>query len=187
VIGHLLVSCVVRGQRLSERRYRLALLIVLLAMLIAEVPDSLATSLTRSCDELGCFDVDDDPDRLARKTAFLAATSIAGILVGLTGMAECSSSGSEGSPRNSLHRPQVMIRYDPPEVLVYLDHYPAAPCADPIVAESACRYLLAEEVPLPVPYSIWLVQRAGEAKRYVPQQRPITTGVLSTCPGPSRQ
>jgi len=176
----------VRGQRLSNRRYRwAAFLIMLLAILLAEAPDSLATNLSRVCDEVGCVDVDDDGDRLVRKTALLAATSFAGILVGLSGLAECSSSDSDGSARNSPHRPQVMIRYDPPEVFVYLDQYPAASCADAIVAESACRYLLAEEVPLPVPYAIWLVQRAGEAKRYVPQQRPIATGVLSTCPGPS--
>jgi hypothetical protein len=66
-----------------------------------------------------------------------------------------------------------MIRYDPPEVFVYLDQYPVASCADAIVAESACRYLLAEEVPLPVPYAIWLVQRAGEAKRYVLSSAPL--------------
>jgi len=160
-------------------------LIVLLAILIAVAPDSLATNSL--CHEWGCFDDSDDPDRLVRKTALLAATSFTGLLVGLSELAGCSSSSTDGTLRNSLLRPEVMIRYDPPEILVYLDYHPATTCADLIVAESACRYLLAEEVPLPVPYAIWVVQRAGESKRYVPQERPIATGVLSTCPGPSRQ
>src|SRR4029078_9959822 len=97
-----------------------------LAILLAEVPDSLATNLSRVCDEVGCVDVDDDGDRLVRKTALLAATWFARILVGLSGLAGSGSSDSDGSARNSPHRPQVMIRYDPPEVFVYLDQYPAA-------------------------------------------------------------
>jgi hypothetical protein len=160
-------------------------LVVLLAILLAVAPDSLATNSL--CHEWGCFDDSDDPDRLVKKTTLLAATSFTGLLVGLSDLADCSAASSNGTMRNSLHRPEVMIRYDPPEILVYLDYHPPTTCADLIVAESACRYLLAEEVPLPVPYAIWLMQRAGEPKRYVPQQRPIATGVLSTCPESSRR
>ena len=76
----------------------------------------------------------------------------------------------------------VLLHMDPIEVIVYVDSVPVVGTMDKIVADAACRYIRAEEIPLPVPYTVRMLQRSGESHRYVPQQSPIGTGLLSTCP-----
>jgi hypothetical protein len=79
----------------------------------------------------------------------------------------------------------VLVAYDPVEVVVYVDALPpVATSIETTVQEAACRYIRAEEVPLPVPYTVRLYQRAGESQRYVPRPAPIARGLLSTCPAP---
>jgi len=76
----------------------------------------------------------------------------------------------------------VLLQLDPVEVVVYLDAPPGAASIETIVADHACRDLQAEEVPLPVPYTVRVYQRSGESQRYVPQPSPIATALLSKCP-----
>lgn len=77
----------------------------------------------------------------------------------------------------------VLLRLDPVELVVYLDATPAATSIDEMVADAACQYVRAEQVPLPVPYTVRVFQRSGESQRYVPQHSPIAKGLLSKCPG----
>ena len=76
----------------------------------------------------------------------------------------------------------VLLRLDPVELVVYLDTPPAATSIDQLVAEAACQYVGAQRVPLPVPYTVRVFQRAGESLRFVPQHSPIAKGMLSSCP-----
>ena len=76
----------------------------------------------------------------------------------------------------------MLLHLDPVEVVVYLDSAPVGASLDGIVADAACQYIRAEEIPLPVPYTVRLFQRSGEGRRYVPQQSPIGAGLLSKCP-----
>jgi hypothetical protein len=77
----------------------------------------------------------------------------------------------------------VLLRLEPVEVVVYLDGAPGPASIDAIVTEAACRYIRAEEVPLPLPYTVRVLKRAGESLRFTPQPAPIATGLLSWCPG----
>jgi hypothetical protein len=86
----------------------------------------------------------------------------------------------------ALATPSVLMAYDPVEVVVYMDAAPSAGAAsiETMVQEAACRHIRAEQVPLPVPYTVRVYQRAGESQRYVPHPAPIARGLLSTCPAP---
>jgi hypothetical protein len=77
----------------------------------------------------------------------------------------------------------VLLRLDPAEVVVYLDGPPGTASIDAIVTEAACPYIRAEEVPLPVPYTVRVLKRAGESLRFTAQSAPIATGLLSWCQG----
>jgi hypothetical protein len=76
----------------------------------------------------------------------------------------------------------VLFQLDPAELVVYLDKAPEATSIDTTVAEAACQYVRAVEVPLPVPYTVRLFQRSGESRRYIPRNSPLATGLLSKCP-----
>jgi hypothetical protein len=76
----------------------------------------------------------------------------------------------------------VLLRLDPVELVVYLDATSAATSIDQTVAEAACQYVGAQQVPLPVPYTVRVFQRSGESQRYIPQDSPIAKGLLSKCP-----
>jgi hypothetical protein len=80
----------------------------------------------------------------------------------------------------------VLLQFDPVEVTVYLDSPPGTASVDAIVTEAACHYIQAEEVPLPVPYTVRLLTRAGESLRFTPHAAPLATGVLSRCAGTVR-
>jgi len=81
----------------------------------------------------------------------------------------------------------VLLSYDPVEVVVYLDGSPGATPVNAIVADAACPYLAAEQVPLPVPYTVRMFQRSGESQRYVPADSVIAQGLLSRCPAATDQ
>ena len=73
----------------------------------------------------------------------------------------------------------VMLQLDPPALVVYLD--PEDPPADTaLVAKVACPSLRSEGVPLPVPYTVRRLQKAGESQRYVPTSHG-TNGLLTRC------
>jgi hypothetical protein len=76
----------------------------------------------------------------------------------------------------------VLLRLDPVELVVYLDSAPKGTPTDTVVMEAACQYILAEAVPLPVPYTVRVFQRSGEGQRFVPENLPIARGLLSKCP-----
>lgn len=80
----------------------------------------------------------------------------------------------------------VLLRLDPVEVVVYLDGAPGTASLDAVVTEAACHYILAEEVPLPLPYTVRMIKRAGESQRFVPQPSPIATGLITRCPAGER-
>ena len=75
----------------------------------------------------------------------------------------------------------VLLRLEPVEVVVYLDRMVETKLIHAIVTEAACRYVQAEEVPLPVPYTVRVLNRAGESQRFVPQPMPIATGLITRC------
>jgi hypothetical protein len=75
----------------------------------------------------------------------------------------------------------VLLRLDPVEVVVYLDGTPGTASVDAIVTKAACRYIQAEEVPLPLPYTVRLIKRAGESQRFLPEPSPIAKGLITRC------
>jgi len=77
----------------------------------------------------------------------------------------------------------VLLRFEPVEVVVYLDGIPEARSINAIVTEAACRYIQAAEVPLPLPYTVRVIKRAGESQRFVPESSPIADGLITRCYG----
>jgi hypothetical protein len=75
----------------------------------------------------------------------------------------------------------VLLRLDPVEVVVYLDGVPDARSINAIVTEAACPYIQAEEVPLPLPYTVRVIKRAGESQRFLPESSPIASGLITKC------
>ena len=76
----------------------------------------------------------------------------------------------------------VLTSYDPVELVIYLDTPPGENSIDVIVAEAACPYITADQLPLPVPYTVRVLQKSGESQRYVPAPSPTAKGLLSKCP-----
>jgi hypothetical protein len=73
----------------------------------------------------------------------------------------------------------VMLEYDPPAIVLYLDA--GDPPADAaLVAKAACPTLQAEGVPLPVPYTVRRLQKVGESQRFVPTSSAVM-GLLARC------
>jgi hypothetical protein len=76
----------------------------------------------------------------------------------------------------------VLVRFDPPEVLVYVDTpYDGNDVAD-MVAHEACPFLRTDGVPLPVPFEVRWLRKVGESQRYVPDAGSRVRGVLTVCP-----
>jgi hypothetical protein len=76
----------------------------------------------------------------------------------------------------------VLTYYDPVELVIYLDTPPGGTSIDSIVAEAVCPYVRADQLPLPVPYTVRMLQKSGESQRYVPAPAPVAKGLLSKCP-----
>jgi hypothetical protein len=79
----------------------------------------------------------------------------------------------------------VLLGFDPPHILVYLDPQDGVNGVAETVAREACPYLRAEEVPLPVPFEVRWFRKDGESRRYVPDPGRRVTGLLTTCPEPT--
>jgi hypothetical protein len=78
----------------------------------------------------------------------------------------------------------VLLSFDPPQVLVYVDAEGGVNGVADIVAREACPYLRAEGVPLPVPFEVRWLHQAGESQRFVPDPERRVPGVLTICPEP---
>ena len=79
----------------------------------------------------------------------------------------------------------VLLTFDPPIVLVYVDAKDDVNGVADMVARVACPYLRAEGVPLPVPFEVRWLRKAGESQRYVPDPGRRLPGLLTVCPEPS--
>jgi hypothetical protein len=75
----------------------------------------------------------------------------------------------------------LLLRLDPPEVVVYVD--PGTRVEDPaaFAAREACPALTAQGVPLPVPFAIQWFRRHGEGNVLVPDPSRRVTGMLTGC------
>jgi hypothetical protein len=75
----------------------------------------------------------------------------------------------------------ILLSFDPPQVLVYVDSQDVNGVSD-MVEREACPYLRAEGVPLPVPFEVRWLRQAGESQRFVPDPERRVPGVLTICP-----
>lgn len=76
----------------------------------------------------------------------------------------------------------ILLSFDPPQVLVYVDSQDDVGGVVDMVAREACPYLRAEGVPLPVPFEVRWLRKAGESQRYVPDPGRRVPGFLTVCP-----
>jgi hypothetical protein len=76
----------------------------------------------------------------------------------------------------------VLLRLNPPDVLIYPEAGERIEAPDQWAAASACSYLRSVGVPLPVPYAIQPFKSAGEGKAQVPDPTRRVTGMLNSCP-----
>jgi hypothetical protein len=79
----------------------------------------------------------------------------------------------------------ILLSFDPPQVLVYVDSQDDVDGVADMVAREACPYLRAEGVPLPVPFEVRWLRQAGESQRYVPDPGRRVPGLLTVCPEPT--
>jgi hypothetical protein len=79
----------------------------------------------------------------------------------------------------------VLLGFDPPQILVYVDPQDHVNGVAETVAREACTYLRAEGVPLPVPFEVRWFRKDGESQRYVPARERRVGGVLISCPEPA--
>jgi len=76
----------------------------------------------------------------------------------------------------------VLLRLNPPDLLIYPDAGERIESPDRLVADSACSYIRAVGVPLPVPYVIQPFKSNGEGAGQVPDPSKRVSGMLSSCP-----
>jgi hypothetical protein len=76
----------------------------------------------------------------------------------------------------------VLLYLNPPDLLVYPDPGERFESPDRLVEESACKYIRAAGVPLPVPYVILPLKSNGEGGGQVPDPSKRISGMLSSCP-----
>jgi len=76
----------------------------------------------------------------------------------------------------------ILLSFDPPQVLVYVDAEDGVNGVADIAAREACPYLHAEGVPLPVPFEVRWLRQAGESRRYVPDSGRRVLGLVTSCP-----
>jgi hypothetical protein len=75
----------------------------------------------------------------------------------------------------------VLFHFDPPEVLIFVD--PSVRVEDPVAfaAEQACPSLLAEKIPLPVPFHLQWFKPQGEGRGEIPDPSHRVTGMVTEC------
>jgi hypothetical protein len=78
----------------------------------------------------------------------------------------------------------LLLRLDPPEVVIYVD--PGTRVEDPaaFAAREACTTLTAQGVPLPVPFAIQWFKRQGEGHALIPDSPRRVSGMLMACGSP---
>jgi hypothetical protein len=76
----------------------------------------------------------------------------------------------------------ILLSFDPPHVLVYVDFQDDVNGVADMVAREACPYLRAEGVPLPVSFEVRWLRKVGESQRYVPDPGRRVPGLLTVCP-----
>jgi hypothetical protein len=76
----------------------------------------------------------------------------------------------------------ILLRFDPPLIVVYLDPDDDASAVAETVAREACPHLQVDGVPLPVPFEAHWFRKAGEDPRYVPDVGRHVEGLLTSCP-----
>jgi hypothetical protein len=76
----------------------------------------------------------------------------------------------------------VLLYLNPPDLLIYPDAGERFESPDRLAAESACKYIRAAGVPLPVPYVILPLKSNGEGGGQVPDPSRRVSGMLSSCP-----
>ena len=76
----------------------------------------------------------------------------------------------------------VLLHLDPPDVMIYVDRGVKIESPDRLAADSACKYLRAVGVPLPVPYVIQPLKSNGEGGSQVPDPSKRVSGMLLSCP-----
>jgi hypothetical protein len=76
----------------------------------------------------------------------------------------------------------VLLRLDPPELVIYPDGRPVLDAPDTLAAQAGCPYLLSTGVPLPVPYTIQAFKSNGEGGAQAPDPSRRVTGLVTACP-----
>jgi hypothetical protein len=76
----------------------------------------------------------------------------------------------------------VLLYLNPPDLVIYTDPGQRIESPDRVAAESACVYLRAAGVPLPIPYVIQSLKSNGEGGGQVPDPSRRVSGMLSACP-----
>jgi len=76
----------------------------------------------------------------------------------------------------------VLVAFDPPQIFVYLDPQDRVDGIAETVAREACPFLRVDAVPLPIPFEVLWLRKAGESQRYVPDPGRRVPGLLTTCP-----
>lgn len=74
------------------------------------------------------------------------------------------------------------VALDPPQIFVYLDPPDRVDGVSERVAREACPYLRIDAVPLPIPFEVLWLRKAGEGQRYVPDPGRRVPGLLTTRP-----
>jgi hypothetical protein len=76
----------------------------------------------------------------------------------------------------------VLLRLDPPELVIYAENRAALEAPDTLAAQAACPYLLGSQVPLPVPYTIQAFRSSGEGGAQAPDPSRRVSGMITACP-----
>jgi hypothetical protein len=76
----------------------------------------------------------------------------------------------------------VLLHLNPPDVVIYTDAAVKIESPDRLAADSACPFLRASGVPLPVPYVIQPLKANGEGGGQIPDPPRRVSGLLRTCP-----
>jgi hypothetical protein len=76
----------------------------------------------------------------------------------------------------------VLLHVSPPDVVIYTDAGVKIESPDRLAADSACPFLRASGVPLPVPYVIQPLKSNGEGGGQIPDPARRVSGLLRSCP-----
>jgi hypothetical protein len=75
----------------------------------------------------------------------------------------------------------VLLRFDPAEVMIFVEASVRVDDPAAFAAEQACPSLIAENVPLPVPFRLQWFKRQGEGRGEIPDTAHRVTGMVTEC------